>query len=67
MNGARLPVAEELRLDGKPGVSGGGALRGDDFGEVIGERGNNLGLDDVVHPSLVWGDMGRRGKANMIL
>jgi len=31
LNGAGLPIAEELRLDGEPGVSGSGAPCGDDL------------------------------------
>ena len=31
LNGAGLPIAEEMRLDGEPGVSGSGASGGDDL------------------------------------
>jgi hypothetical protein len=45
-----LPIAQELGFDGEPGVPGSGALRGDNFGEVVGEGVENPGLDNVVHP-----------------
>jgi hypothetical protein len=45
-----LPIAQELGFDGEPGVPGSGALGGDDFGEVVGEGIENLGLDNAVHP-----------------
>jgi hypothetical protein len=46
VDGTRLLVAEELRLDGEPGVSNSGALGGDDFSDVIGERADDPGLDE---------------------
>jgi hypothetical protein len=44
MNGTCLRVAEKLRFDGEPGMSGGGALGREDFSEVVGERGNDPGI-----------------------
>ena len=50
LDGASLPVPEELRLDGEPGISGGRALRGDGFSEVVGESAEDPGLHHTVHP-----------------
>ena len=50
LNGASLAVSEKLQLDGKPGVPGCRALSTDDLAQVIRERGDDLGLDNVVHP-----------------
>jgi hypothetical protein len=45
-----LLIAQELGFGGEPGILGSGALGGDDFGEVVGEGVENLGLDNAVHP-----------------
>jgi len=52
LDGTGLLVAEELGLDGKPCISGGGALGGDDFGECA----ENPGLHHAVHPNPVRGE-----------
>lgn len=49
VDGAGLPDAKELRLDGEPLMPSGGALGRDDLGKVIGERGNDPLLDNAVH------------------
>jgi hypothetical protein len=51
---AGLAVTEELGLDGEPSMACGGALGGDDLSKIVGERGNDPGLDDAVHPGPVW-------------
>ena len=58
VDGASLTVAKKLRLDGEPGMPSGGALGGDDLAKVVGERGDDPGLDDAVHPGPIrrnWG------------
>ena len=35
LNGASLPIAEKLRLDHEPGVSGCGALSTDDLAQIV--------------------------------
>jgi len=67
VDGASLPVAEELGLDGEPGMPGSGALGEDDLGKVVDERGDDPGLDDAVHPSLVRGDWGWRFLVDVVL
>ena len=54
LDGAGLPDAEELGLDGEPGLPSGRTLGGDDFGEVVGECAENPRLHHAVHPCLVW-------------
>lgn len=61
VDGTSLPVAEELRLNGEPGMSSGGALGGDVLRKVVSESG------DAIHPGPVRRDRGRRVVANMIL
>jgi len=56
LDGPSLPVAEELRLNGEPSISGGRALGGYDFGKVVGEGAKNPGLHNVVHPNPVRGE-----------
>jgi hypothetical protein len=66
LDGAHLPVPKELGLDGEPGVPGSAALGGDDLGEVVGERVEDPGLDDAIHPIPIRG--GDRGvEVDMVL
>jgi hypothetical protein len=66
LDGVYLPIPKELGLDGEPGVPGSAALGGDDLGEVVGERADDLGLDDAIHPIPIQG--GDRGvKVDMVL
>jgi hypothetical protein len=67
LNGAGLPIAEELRLDDEPGVPGSGALGGDDLAKIIGEGGDDLGLDDAVHPGPIRRDWDWRIVTDMAL
>jgi hypothetical protein len=66
LDGAYLPVPKELGLDGEPGVPGSAALGGGDLGEVVGERTEDSGLDDAIHPIPIRG--GDRGvEVDMVL
>ena len=66
VDGASLPVAEELRLDGKPSMACGGALGRDDLRQVVGEGGDDPGLDDAVHPIPGRRDRDWRFRVDMI-
>jgi len=67
LNGASLPIAEELRLDREPGVPGCGALGTDDLTQIVRECGDDLGLDDAVHPGPIWRNRDWRFFADVIL
>ena len=53
-----LAISEELRFDGDPGKTGGGAMRGDSVGKVVGDCAEDPGLDDAIHarPVRIGGD-----------
>ena len=55
MHDACLPVAEDLRFHGKPGIPGDGTMGGDDFSEVIGEPAEDRGLDHAIHAGPIRG------------
>ena len=59
VEGARLPVAEELVLEGAPDGAGGGGTVDHYLGEVGGDRAGDPGLDDAVHARPVR-ELGRR-------
>lgn len=48
-------IAEELRLDGEPGSTGGGVALHDGFGEIGRQSPEEPGSHNAVHPNLVWG------------
>ena len=50
LDGASLPVPENMGLDGEPGFSGSRALRGDD----LGKGAEDPGLHHAIHPGPIW-------------
>jgi hypothetical protein len=66
LEGAYLPVPKELGLDGEPGVPGSATLRGGDLDEVVGERTEDPGLDDAIHPIPIRGG-GQGVEVDMVL
>jgi hypothetical protein len=54
LDGAYLLIPKELGLDSELGAPSSATL-GDDFGKVVGEGAENLGHDNVVHPTPIWG------------
>jgi len=67
LNGAGLPISEELRLDGEPGVTSCGSLGTDDLAKIVRERGDDPRLDDAVHPGPIGGNWDWRLFADMAL
>jgi hypothetical protein len=67
LNGAGLPIAEEVRLDGEPGVPGSGAPGEDHLAKIIGECGDYPGLHDAVHPGPIRRDWDWRIVTDMAL
>ena len=49
VEGARLPVAEELVIEDAPDGAGGGGTVDHRLGEVGGDRAGDPGLDDAIH------------------
>ena len=58
VEGADLPIAEKLVLQGTPDGAGGGNAIDHHLGEVGGDRAGDLGLDNAVHACPVW-EVGR--------
>jgi len=58
VEGAGLPIAEKLVLQGAPDGTGGGDAIDHHLGEVGGDRAGDPGLDNAVHACPVW-EVGR--------
>jgi len=59
VEGARLPIAEELVLKGAPDGASGGVAVDHRLAEVGGDRAGDPGFDDAIHARPVW-QLGRR-------
>ena len=50
MDGADLAVAEELRLDGDPGVTCRSVIGGDNFSKFVSKGPEDPRFDQTIHP-----------------